>query len=163
MSEILNIKNQVGKIAKEHQLINNYVVTFNKAYQTQDPEFFKGLVKFFKFLEKELLAHFRFEEIVVFPAFIAGEASYDNILMVTGLQKEHGILEERLEYLIQEIRRIATSGKPMTNKLMSRIKKFIDLLSVHAKRELVDLFPVMNENVKSMEMLKVYIKEIDKV
>jgi len=110
MTEVFNIKNPVEKISKEHQLINDYVVTFNKAYQSKDPEFFKGLVKFFKFLEKDLLAHFRFEEVVVFPAFIVGETSYNNILLVTGLLKEHGIIEEKLEYLAQEIRRVARSG-----------------------------------------------------
>jgi len=160
MTEVFNIKNPVEKISKEHQLINDYVVTFNKAYQSKDPEFFKGLVKFFKFLEKDLLAHFRFEEVVVFPAFIGGETTYNNILMVTELLKEHGIMEEQLEYLVKEIRRVAVSGDPMTNKLMNKIKKFIDLLSVHAKIELVDLFPAMSENVKSIEVLEVYIKEL---
>jgi len=162
MTEVFNIKNPVEKISKEHQLINDYVVTFNKAYQSKDPEFFKGLVKFFKFLEKDLLAHFRFEEVVVFPAFIVGETTYNNILMVTGLLKEHGIMEEQLEYLVKEIRRVALSGEPMTSKLINKIKRFIELLSVHAKIELVDLFPAMSENFKSMEMLKVYIKEMDK-
>ena len=163
MTDVYNIKNQVEKIAKEHQLINNYIVTFNKAYKTKDPEFFKGLVKFFKFLEKDLLAHNRFEEVVVFPAFIVGETTYTNVLLVTGLQKEHGILEEQLGHLAQEVRRVAKSGESMTNKLMGKIKNFIDLLAVHAKREMVDLFPAMNENSKAMALLRVYIKEMDKV
>ncbi len=162
MTGVLNVQNRIEKISKEHQLINDYVVTFNKAYKTKDPEFFKGVISFFKFLEKDLLAHFRFEEVVVFPAFIVGETTYGNVLMVMGLQKEHGILEEQLEYLAQEIRRVAKSGESITNKLMNKIKKFIDLLSLHSKRELVDLFPVMNESAKSVAMLKIYIKEMDK-
>lgn len=163
MTDVFNIKNKVEKIAKEHQIINNYVATFNKAHKTKDPEFFKGLVKFFKFLEKDLLAHNRFEEVVVFPAFIVGETTYGNVLLVTGLQKEHGILEEQLEHLAQEVHRVAKTGESMTNKLMGKIKNFIDLLSVHAKREMVDLYPAMNESSQTMELLKVYIKEMDKV
>lgn len=162
MPTVLNIQNRVEKIAKEHQIINDYVVTFNKAYKTKDPEFFKGLVKFFNFLEKDLLAHFRFEEVVVFPAFIVGETTYGNVLMVMGLQKEHGILEDQLDHLAQEIRRIANTDASMTNKLLEKIKNFIDLLSVHSKREMVDLFPAMNDSAKSMAMLNVYIKELDK-
>lgn len=163
MPDVYNIKNRVEKVAREHQIINDYVVTFNKAHKTKDPEFFKGLVKFFKFLEKDLLGHFRFEEVVVFPAFIVGETTYGNVLMVMGLQKEHGLIEEQLEYLTQEIRRVAKSGESITNKLMNKIKKFIDLLSVHSKREIVDLYPAMNASAKTMAMLNVYIKEMDNV
>ena len=109
-----------------------------------------------------MLSHFRFEEVVVFPAFIIGENTYGNSLMLLGLQKEQGVLEQQFESLVQEVKNIISSGGALDEQTIYEIKKFIDLLAVHAKREMVDLYPAMNESAKSNAMFKIYIKEMNK-
>lgn len=161
MDGIYNINNMVAKIAKEHLIITKYVAEFNKKLKTRDKEFFKGIVSFFDFLEKDLLSHFRFEEVVIFPASIIGESEYGNVLMVMSLQKEHGTIENQLQVLMSEIKGLKASHEKLSNKLIDKIKDFFELLKAHAKREMTDLFPMVDANAKSKALLEIYIKEQD--
>ena len=163
MEGVYNIDNQIAKIAKEHKIITDYVVTFNKSLKTRDKEFFKGIATFFNFLEKDLLHHFRFEEVVIFPAAIAGETTYGNTLMVMFLQKEHGMLENQLQILGTEIKNIKTSHEKLTNEMIERIRIFFEALKDHAKRELTDLYPIIDANAKSKSLVEVYIEEMKNI
>ncbi len=163
MDGIYNIDNMVAKIAKEHKIITKYVVEFNNKLKTRDKEFFKGISSFFDFLEKDLLLHFRFEEVVIFPAAIVGESKYGNVLMVTTLQKEHGMLENQLQLLISELNDLKKNHQKLSNELIDKIKLFFDALKTHAKREITDLYPMIDANPKSKALLEVYAKEMTNV
>ena len=163
MEGIYNINNKVAKIAKEHEIIIKYVVEFNKKLKTRDKEFFKGIVSFFDFLEKDLLRHFRFEEVVIFPASLIGESQYGNTLMVMTLQKDHGTIENQLQVLMSEIKDLKASHEKLSNELIDKIKVFFELLKTHTKREMTDLYPMIDVNTKSKSLLEVYIKEMDNV
>ncbi|MCD6584433.1 MAG: hemerythrin domain-containing protein [Desulfobacteraceae bacterium] len=163
MDGIYNINNDIAKIAKEHKLITEYVVSFNKSLKSRDKQFFKGIASFFNFLEKELLAHFRFEEVVLFPAALIGEPKYGHILMLMTLQKEHGILETQLQLLTAKIKHLQTSQKKLSNELIEEMRIFLDDLKIHAKREITDLFPMMDANPKVKALIEVYAKEMTNV
>jgi len=163
MNEIYNINNEIAKISKEHKIITEYVVKFNKSLKNRDKEFFKGIASFFDFLEKDLLLHFRFEEVVIFPAAIGGELKYNNILMVMTLQKEHGMIENQLKILMSEIKGLKRSHEKLTMELIDKIKLFFDVLKTHARREMTDLFPLVDANAKSKALLEIYIKEMNNV
>ena len=100
MDGIYNIDNMVAKTSQEHLIITKYIAEFNSKYKNRDKEFFKGIASFFDFMEKDLLRHFRFEEVVIFPASMMGDSKYGNVLMVMSLQKEHGIIENQLQVLM---------------------------------------------------------------
>ena len=163
MNGIYHVNTRVEKLSKEHKIIIDYVAKFNKSYQERDKEFFKGLATFFDFLEKDLLAHFRYEEVVIFPASVMGESSYGNTLMVMSLQKEHGMMENELQYLINELKALKASHEKLSNELIEKIKSFIDVLKNHSKREMTDLYPMLNGNTKSKALFDVYVKEMDTV
>jgi len=163
MNGIYNINNDIAKIAREHTLITEYVVSFNKNLKNRDKKFFKGIASFFNFLEKELLSHFRFEEVVIFPASLVGESKYGHILMVMTLQKEHGMLENQLQLLTAEIKNLQTSHKKLSNELIEEMSGFFDDLKTHAKREMTDLFPMMDANPKAKALIEVYTKELTNV
>lgn len=162
MDGIYNIDNMVAKTSQEHHIITKYIAEFNSKYKIRDKEFFKGIAAFFDFLEKDLLRHFRFEEIVIFPASMIGESKYGNILMVMSLQKEHGMIENQLQVLMTEIKDLKTSHGKLSNELIDKIKLFFDALKAHCKREMTDLFPMIDANAKSKALLEIYIKEMDK-
>lgn len=162
MDGIYNIDNMVSKVSKEHHIIIKYIAEFNNKYKTRDKEFFKGIASFLDFLEKDLLSHFRFEEVVIFPASMIGESKYDNILMVMSLQKDHGMIENQLQVLMADIKALKTSHEKLSNELINRIKDFFELLKIHTKREMTDLYPMIDVNTKSKSLLEVYIKEMDK-
>ncbi|PIP41264.1 MAG: hypothetical protein COX19_04020 [Desulfobacterales bacterium CG23_combo_of_CG06-09_8_20_14_all_51_8] len=160
MEGVYNINNQVAKIAGEHLLITRYVAEFNKKLKDRDQKFFKGLAAFFDFLEKDLLAHFRFEEVVIFPASLVGESTYGNVLMVMTLQKEHGILESQFQSLKSDLQNLKMTQTPLTNETIEKIKLFFDSLKNHAKREMTDLYPMIDANAKSKALLEIYAKEL---
>ena len=123
MDGIYNINNKMAKIAGEHQLITRYAVEFNNNLKNQNKAFFKGLAEFAGFLEKDLLAHFRFEEVAVFPAALVGESTYGNILMVMSLQKDHGVLEDHLQHLQAELQAIKTTHQKLTMEMIDKFKE----------------------------------------
>jgi len=163
MNGIYNIINMTAKLSREHKIITEYIAKFNNSYKNKDKEFFKGIASFFNFLEKDLLQHFRFEEVVIFPASMIGEPKYGNILMVMSLQKEHGMLENQLQLLTSELKGLKLSREKLSNELIDRIKLFFDALKTHAKREMTDLYPMIDANSKSKALLEVYLKEINNV
>lgn len=161
MNDIYHLNTRVEKLSQEHRIIIDYVAKFNKSYKERDKEFFKGIATFFDFLEKGLLAHFRYEEVVIFPASIMGESNYGNTLMVMSLQKEHGWLENQLQFLIDELKVLKSSHEKLSSELIEKIKTFIDALKNHTKREMTGLYPMFNANAKSKVLLEVYAKEMD--
>jgi len=162
MENVYNIDNQVAKIAKEHKIITDYVVKFNNSLKNRDKDFFKGIAAFFDFLAKDLRGHFLFEEMVIFPAAIAGEPAYENILMVMSLQKEHGILEENLNTLIAELNDLKVTRQKLSTELINQIKTFFDALKTHAKREMTDLFPMVDAKPESKALVEKYATEMNR-
>ncbi len=163
MDNVYNINNQVAKIAKEHKIITDYVVKFKESLKNRDKKFFKGLATFFDFLEKDLKQHFRFEETIIFPAAISGDTQYDNVLLVLSLAKEHGMFETQLQALQSEIKQIQVSREKLSTDLIDRIKEFLDALKTHAKREITDLFPMVDANPASKDLLQVYATEMTRI
>lgn len=163
MNGIYNIDNQVAKIAREHKIITDYVVKFNKSLKIRDKKFFKGIATFFHFLEKDMLNHFRFEEVVIFPASVVGESQYGNIITVMSLQKEHGMFEHQIKLLHDEIQGLQQAREKLTNDLIDRIKQFLDEFKTHAKREMTDLYPMIDANPKSRALLEIYAKEMNNI
>ncbi len=160
MNEIHNINNAIAKISKEHKIITDYVVVFNSKSEEKDQEFFHGLNRFIEFLKKDLLKHFRIEELIFFPAAILGEKAYDTTLMVMNLQKDHGLLECRLNALIREIKDHKVDPTNLRDEALLQIKEFLEALKVHAKRELLELYPMLDENPRSKALMKSYFQEI---
>ncbi len=160
MNEIHDIANAVAKISKEHKIITDYVLVFNTKLKVKDQEFFNGLNGFIAFLKKDLLKHFRFEELIFFPAAILGEKAYDTTLMVMNLQKDHGLLESRLNAVIHDIKDQKLTPENTKDEHIEQIKGFLDALKVHAKRELVELYPMLDGNPRSKALMKSYFEEI---
>jgi len=99
---------------------------------------------------------------VIFPAALAGEPAYENILMVMGLQKEHGVLEENLDALIFQLNDLKTSRQKLTNELINQIKAFFDTLKAHAKLEMTDLFPMVDASPESKALVEKYAAEMNR-
>ena len=160
MSEVYNIDNYIAKLSREHQIITKYVAEFNNKLKSRDKEFFKGIASFFDFLAKDLKQHFSFEEVVIFPAAIIGSPQIDNVLMIMTLQKEHGLLENELDHLMFELNDLKISRQKLSNELINKVAAFFDLLKTHAKREITDLYPMIDANPESKALLEAYAKEM---
>ncbi|MDZ7833204.1 MAG: hemerythrin domain-containing protein [Desulfobacterales bacterium] len=155
MTNVSKIDNTIAKLSQEHKLIADYVAKFSKGKAEKDKTFFAQLNQFIGFLKKDLIKHFELEEHVFFPAAINGSVSYDTALVVLGFQKEHGILEKELEAILSRENEIAP-GK-VDAALIRDLSSFFEKLKVHAKRELIELFPLIDENSRCKALVKQYL------
>ena len=117
---------------------------------------------FFDFLANDLRGHFLFEEMVIFPAAIAGKPAYENILMVMSLQKDHGVLEENLNALIVQLNDLKINRQKLTTELINQIKAFFDALKAHARSEMTDLFPMVDATPESKALMEKYAAEMNR-
>jgi len=155
---VQNIDNIIAKLSREHKLISDYVVKFAKGKLSMDEGFFSGLDAFLDFLKKDLLNHFELEEMVFFPAAAIGAASYDTTLMVLSFQKDHGILEKELENILA---RKEKAGKGKTDpELIEILSGFFSALKVHAKREFVELYPLIDSDPRCKTLVKQYLQDL---
>ncbi len=151
-----NINNAVARLSKEHTVIVEFADKFKKAKQENSPTLDKDIKEFVKFLESNLREHFELEELLFFPAAILGSQSYETTLLVLNFEKEHGMLETMLSSLLDELKQ---TGK-IDKELLERFEDFFRQLKLHAKRELIELFPCIDENVKSKALLMRFAQEM---
>jgi hemerythrin-like domain-containing protein len=158
MTEIQNVDNLVLRISNEHKIIADYVARFTKNRVKPDRVFIDDLQTFLGFLKRDLNHHFKMEELIFYPAALNGDPSYATSLMVLNLTREHGILETRLK-AIQAVEKRVEKGKDR-EVLLDKLGNFFDALKDHARREITELFPMIDANPKCMALLKRYEKEV---
>ncbi len=160
MKKIQNIESSIAALSDEHKLISDYVAKFAKSKKTKDAAFFSELSSFVAFLEKDLHSHFELEELAFFPAVLNGAPAYDSTLIVLALQKEHGIIETRLELILQN--REAIAAGRIDDPVIDQIEGLLQILNIHAKRELTELFPMISESIKCRTLLLGYINDMQR-
>jgi iron-sulfur cluster repair protein YtfE (RIC family) len=159
MSSTDNINNMAAKLAQEHKIITDYIAKLTEKLKTNDKEFFSELSAFISLLEKDLFQHFEMEEKVFFPAAIMGAAAYESTLMIMQFQKDHGALEKQLQWLIETSKTSGINSAAMGAVVIESLKDFFTRLKIHVKREMIELFPMINENPRSRSLLKSYAEE----
>lgn len=159
MTQIQNIDNVVLKLSREHQIISDYVVRFFRNMKTPDPAFQEELRSFLGFMNKDLTRHFVMEELLFFPAALNGAPSYETSLLVLTLQKEHGSLETRLKAIQAMEKRV--KEEKARDAALKKIGDFLTALKNHARREVTELFPLINENEQCMALLKEYVAQMN--
>ena len=105
-----------------------------------------------RFFRDNLIAHFRAEEEVLFPALRA-YVPYAAPMLAT-LTTEHGEMRAQVECL--------TQASPDAATLQTRLKAFGDLLERHIRREERELFPFYEKYVPETEAARVG-KEIARI
>ncbi len=158
MAEIQNIDNAILKLSKEHQIIADYVVRFSRNMKNPDPAFQEELQSFLSFLNKDLKNHFKMEELLFFPAALNGDPTYTTSLLVLNLQKEHGVLETRLKSIQAMEKRLKSKNR--SDDALQEIGAFLEDIKNHARQEVTELFPLIDENEKCVALLKEYAAEL---
>jgi hemerythrin-like domain-containing protein len=162
MTDLNNINNVIAKLSREHKIITDYVIVFFEKKKQNDREFMDGLNGFVNFLKKDLLKHFEIEELAFFPAAILGAASYESALMVMNLQKDHGFLETQLQTIIELSKNTDLNQETLTQNMIDSLDKFFKQLKIHVKREMIELYPIIDENPRCRSLLKSYAGELKK-
>jgi len=99
------------------------------------------------FFKRNVIAHFRFEEEVIFPAILSKCATPESIKLILELQREHGAILKELEEF-QKI--ISESAIPLDKEVSERVnvvgRKIIDSILPHASKEDDKLLPILEKN-----------------
>ena len=98
-----------------------------------------------RFFHDNLVAHFRAEEEVLFPA-ICSCVPHAATLLDT-LTAEHGEMRKQVENLAQ--------ASPDEAPLLTKLKAFGDLLERHIRREERELFPLYEAHIPEAEATRV--------
>ena len=158
MTDIQKIDNEIAKLANEHKLIADYVAKFSKGKSQKDKAFFSNLQSFFQFLKKDLLRHFELEELVIFPAAVNGAPSYETTLAVLHLQKDHGRLENQFNQLLG--RESEMAPQKLNASLVKEMGNFFENLKNHAKYELTELFPAIDQHNQCKNLIEQYLDDL---
>lgn len=99
------------------------------------------------FFKRNVIAHFRLEEEVIFPAILSKCATPESIKLILELQREHGAILKELEEF-QKI--ISESAIPLDKEVSERVnvvgRKIIDSILPHASKEDYKLLPILEKN-----------------
>lgn len=142
-----NINNAILKQSNEHKIILDYVSRFDTAIMNKKNDELLALIRHLApFLQKDLISHFEMEERFFFPAILHTLPSEENIKTVLRLQYEHGILTRDLHWMTQAIERAKFQQADIDQELLRYLRPFLHALKIHARIEIVELFPLIDRS-----------------
>ncbi|EKD26089.1 MAG: hypothetical protein ACD_79C01375G0004 [uncultured bacterium] len=135
------IKKAILNNAEEHDVILNDLEKFDKLLQDENfDEVFKGSKNILSFFDKEMKEHFLQEEEVLFPAVLLNKTDNKTISLVLILQKEHGVILEKVEFLKKEKNNY---DNYKDSNYITLLQKIIVELMEHSKKEMKELYPLL--------------------
>ncbi len=145
MKEV-SIKSAFARIAGEHRILRKYSEVLDEFLSQKTPD---ELMKKMQATEKDLIRdtrdHFDFEEKVFYPAAIVGNAELKTAQTVLTLQKQHGLIQVRLEHFFQSAHLVAQTN--MQGKdLHEASVRLIDEVMRHIDLEMQEFFPFLEQN-----------------
>ncbi len=154
-----SVNNAFLKLANEHGMFLETLPRLESALGETDSGKLAAQVKN---LEGEFLgaiaAHFWFEEEIFFSAALESIPANDFIRKVLCLQKEHGILETGFQWLFEVARSTTGPGGKASDHLRREGRKLIKLFKEHARGEIHDVFPVMDKNPRTRQLVDFALK-----
>jgi len=148
MKEVDEWIDPLKRLINDHEKVSEYVENLGEIlvlrYEKEDWNKIRRIENFFA---RHVIAHFGFEEKIIFPAILSGVATAESTKLILELQKEHKVILEEL----QEFRNIiSVSTIPLeeeTNVTLNVVgKRIMDSLLRHASKEDVELLPIVEKN-----------------
>lgn len=138
----------LDRLIRDHENVSEYLEVLEQVlgflYEEESWNKIKAAEDFF---QRNILAHFQFEEKIVFPAILSEIATPDSKKLISELQMEHkSILKE-----VREFQKIMSENnfpfdKETGMKLGLLIRKIIDGLLTHASKEDDTLLTILKKN-----------------
>lgn len=155
-----DIKDLVKRISAEHKIINQYVVVLAKMMDEPSPSP-RETETLIRLMKKDIATHFKIEETLFFSVGICTlpESCGEIVSTLTG---EHKEIIKTIDILIESIQYQVTNNGPVTPPLKARVHALLEMIKQHAKVELQDLFPLLEENEEVKKMVLAKIMEITK-
>lgn len=148
------VNNPVLKISREHDLIVEQLGDLERILAKSSPaEALPLLSKAMPGFAEALYQHFFYEERIFYPALAITIPTAGICERIQQLQKEHGIMEERLRFLMMYFRNILPGGETMAELIHRELSGLVGLVKRHAIMEITDVFPRINQNPQCLRMV----------
>ena len=157
-----SINNPILIQSEEHKLIFNYVSRIDNMLVNNNVEELTALVVgISRMMEKDLETHFLREEKVFFPALLVGRPSWEHTQVVTELISEHCSLRREMSTVVELVQEKLKHSSRVDEHLVQQIKPLIVSLKEHARKEIVDVFPVISEVKECTRLVSDYFNKVD--
>ncbi len=143
-----NYVDPLERLIKDHKDVSEYLEDFKEILGFLDEEkAWSKLEPIRDFFGRNVIAHFKYEEEVVFPVILSKCATPESIKLILELQREHGSILKELE----EFQRIISeSAIPLDKQMSERInivgRRIMDSILPHASKEDDKLLPILQKN-----------------
>lgn len=145
------------KISREHEIINKYLQSFQEIIdQGMLADTFSVVTDQMKTFRQDIENHFEVEELFLFPTALLCIPSVPMIDLILRLQKEHGMFLKDVERIEELVRSQPEGDKQIHELLFTMIENFTGLMEQHARDEMNDLFPQLDDNKRAQEIIKDY-------
>lgn len=141
-------KDLLDKLVNDHEKVSEFVDNLKGILDLiHDKEAWRKIKPIEDFFNKNVTAHFAFEEKNIFPVCLLKFATPETVQLILELQKEHGTISTKLE----EFQSIASKKTaPYDEDTISQLnilgRKIFDLLLNHASKEDDNLLPILEKN-----------------
>ncbi|HNV69519.1 MAG TPA: hemerythrin domain-containing protein, partial [Candidatus Ozemobacteraceae bacterium] len=142
------------KVAREHDLIVDQLGELERVLVRSGPAAALPLMsQALPGFAEAMRQHFFFEERIFYPALATTIPTAGIIERILLLQKEHGLMEERLRLLTQLIQAPCPSAEAFVALVHHELLDLVNLVKRHAVVEITDIFPRINQNPLCLKMV----------
>lgn len=159
------VNNPVLKISREHDLIVEQLGELQNIMRRSTPETaLSTLTGALPGFAEAMRQHFFFEERIFYPALLVSIPVAGIVERLQQLQKEHGIMEERIRFLLLYLQCEFLQGERAARLMHQELSDLIDMVKRHAITEITDVFPRINQNPLCLKtVLELAQREAEKV
>ena len=153
--QIQDVGNLVNRISAEHKIINQYVVTIARMMTKSNPDI-DQLYTLMGLMQADTRTHFKIEETLFFE--VTRDLLVDSFRdIIVKLTRDHRIMLKNTDEILSGLKHRIENKETLSPPLRDRITGLMESIKQHAKIELTELFPHIEENP---EAKKAIIKKI---
>lgn len=151
-SKETKIDNVVLTLSKEHKIITNYVITYREMIEGFGSEYLaQTLSTLFSYMENDLSIHFNFENQILFRAALSTGNEIQGLIQE--LEKDHAWLLTEVDHISSYLKCLLKSQKNIDETIKVRIDIFIEKLKNHSRKEMKDLFPLIDSDEDKIKLI----------
>ncbi|WP_027358983.1 hemerythrin domain-containing protein [Desulforegula conservatrix] len=154
-SKKTRIDNVVLELSNEHKIITDYAITCREMLEGFSNEYLtQTLSTLFSYMENDLNNHFNFEEQVLFQAALSGTSTDTEIpKLVKEFNEDHAWFLTEVEHISSQLKSLLKGQKNIDDIAKGRIEIFMARLKAHSRKEMKDLFPLIDNDEDKIKAL----------
>ena len=155
-----DIENIVKRISAEHKIITQHVVVLQAMMGRQEPPVPLTQVEMtLNLMKKEITTHFYIEEKIFFKIGLAHLPDSFHGL-IHELAQEHRDMKDQLDRIIVSVQEAIEKRASWGEELKGALREFLGQVKEHAKKEIVDLFPALENSTQAKAQFLLTLRKI---